>query len=226
MKKLSDVNFTRVLVVLLAAFAVIAWSWGFSDNTVEQEQTYSSESSGSATSECNCCGAADGGNLNVCDGEGQSLGFLVSHEANGNWTEVYVPEVNAIIKGSCSFRQANYVPDNEKIFFDDADCGASGGNAYVAVTLFSQNFNDINVLLLNVDGDAPRFFRVSDPTPCSTTFAQPLEPNGSPNIQSELDNQGDCVASSGPSLVFPVDEVTDDMPFTWPPVCPWRYSAS
>jgi hypothetical protein len=162
--------------------------------------------------------------LNVCDGDGQRLGFLVSHEANGNWTEVYVPEVNAIIKVSCSFSQENYVPDNERIYFDDENCE---GNAYVATGLFTQNFNDINVLILNVDGDAERFFRVSDPTPCSTTFAASLEPNGSPNLQSELNNSGNCVATNGvPSKVFPVDEVTDDMPFNWPPVCPWRYSAN
>ena len=213
----------RVLMILLVAITVIAWTWDFGGDSIIQENTYSSEMSGSASSECDWCGAAEGGNLVVCDGDGQRLGFLVSHEANGNWTEVYVPEVNAIIKVSCSYSQENYVPDNERIYFDDEDCGGSGGNAYVSTALFTQNFNDINVLILNVDGDAERFFRVSDPNPCSTTFDEPL---GDVAILSELNNSGNCVESSGPSTMFPVDEVTDDMPFTWPPVCPWRYSAN
>jgi hypothetical protein len=218
MKKLLSAS-----MILLAALALIAWSWSFSGNSTTGQQTSGGTLSGSASAECNCCGASQGGNLFVCDGDGQHLGYLVSHEANGQLTEVFVPEVNAIIKVGCSYQQENYVPDNEQVYFDDGDCGVSGGNAYVGTSLFTQNYNDINVLILNVDGDFPRFFRVSDPEPCGTAFPGILE---DAPILSKLDNQGDCVAADSPNGVIAVTEVTAAMPFDWPPVCPWRYSTN
>ena len=94
-----------MVVLMVIGFALIlgAWSWSLNGNSITQQQTSSSEMSGSTSAVAECCGTTSKA-VRVYDSENQFIGILIDEYLDtgivggglNGYIKVYIPSLNCL----------------------------------------------------------------------------------------------------------------------------------